>query len=398
MEDEAGLRTREATWAAAKAWLLKELNPEPAPHSDPCSYLCSVMQVNGVLNEFENWVKQVHVECASKNPGAQAWMHQIAIPARPRQGVSRHLLLVTQLAFEGKSCPRGPPGAADVLEICDRNFLSQDGNMTEKYPLEVLFDKNNPGGVLESWSVQMSIGFGTAISCVLGLWAFCNYQKWLPGLTMAANTAEAAEVQLTYSAMIEAFGPWLLKAIRLHGVWDPPSDTWSLVQKSLGGKIQAASRQRPNPAQMFSALGLLVQEAAGQQQRKPLAAVWDGVIATYNKAEKVKTCKLQGDEIQAIKLFAKSSDEFRVMVRRIWGTDKLGCTSIPLSLISAKFLDASTELPVDQKSNPLFFGIFQVTEEKKLLFVERCDGRFNERVLISAKEWGFYSPVLLLIS
>lgn len=366
---------REAAWPTARRWLIQEMNPEPKPFPSVCEYLAA--QTEGRLAQFESWIHQLHADLASQ-PNVQPWIHQMTVPARPPGGLSRHNLLVTQMSFAVDACPRGPPGTADVLEICDRNLLTENGNQTEKYPLEVLFRSTSqqPGDPVDSWSVSLSIGFGTTMACLIGLWAFFRCSDWTGDVPLGPGV----QGPVTFDMLAQAFGPMLLKTIRLHAVYDPPVDTWNLIQKSLGGKIQASNRQRPNPCQMHSALSLVVAETCGVRRKAP-TALWDAALMQYNKGERVKTCKLQPDEVQAIKLLAKSSEEFRILVRQIWGTDKIGCTSIPLSLIASKFLDSAAELPVDIKTNPRFYGIFQVTDEKKLLFIQRTNGRFVERVL-----------------
>ena len=132
---------------------------------------------------------------------------------------------------------------------------------------------------------------------------------------------------------------------------------------------------------MHSALLLKVREVTAENSRRAPAAVWDLVIAAYNKAERIKTCKLQTDEVAVIRLLARSCPEFVSLVRHIWGTDRIGSTSIPLSVMCAKHLDGAAEIPVDAKANPLWHGVLQVTEEKKLLFLQRTHGRFLVKAL-----------------
>ena len=384
MEADPETTLHEAGWAAAKRWLMKDLNNGTDPYPDFCAYLTDKLQ--GQEQAFGGWIQGLHNELetiegkrrqAEHEPPLPPWTPQFQTPPRPANGeLSRHELMVFQLSFRETACPRGPPGCADVLEIMDRNFLSAEGNQTNKYPLEVLFQEYTPTGtppgkLMQFWQVGISIGFGTTLASILGNWVTFKHQEWLPGV----------KGQPPFQRLKEELCPWLLKMIRLHGICDPPTDTWGLVRKSLGGKIAAASRQRPNPAQMFAALGLQVAEWQNVcNSRKSATALWESTFGDYNKHVCVKACKLQPDEIQAIRLFYRSCEELRRLIRGIWGTDKLGCTSFPLSLAASKFLDPGSERGVEQKDNPLWFQILEVTEEKKILFVERCNGRFMEKV------------------
>ena len=167
----------------------------------------------------------------------QPWFQQTTMP--PRTGsVSRHKLFLWQLSFDAGACPRGPPNAADVLEICDRNFLSAEGSQTDKYPLEVLFDHAGklPGEALGSWSVGLSIGFGTYLSCLLGLWTLFRHREWIgavgtlsPGVPSLSAEGEPSLLTLlgaagvTAAGLVEAWGPQLMKMLRLEVLWDPPA-------------------------------------------------------------------------------------------------------------------------------------------------------------------------------
>ena len=73
----------------------------------------------------------------------------------------------------------------------------------------------------------------------------------------------------------------------------------------------------------------------------------------------------------------RCSDAFLAHIKVIWGTDKLEWTALPLNLIGAKFLREETEITVDAKKSPKWFALLQVTEEKRVLWLRRVDGRFQ---------------------
>jgi hypothetical protein len=348
----------EQLWKNAKLWLIEELKED-----NPCSYFHRQLGQGTARQDFAKYIHDCHNAVALEQR-APPWIHEVVAPAPNATGISRHQLLLVQLAIGEDACPRGSPSADCCLEIFDRNVLEGTGNQTDKYPLEVHFGALGlqTGQAVGDFAVGLVIGFGTTLACYLTLWATLRWESWSSGVT--------------HAALVTAWGPQLLKVLRLHCTWDPPADTMALIMKSLGGKIAAANRQRPNPCQMHSALLLRVREVTAEKVRLAPAAVWDFVILAYNKAERIRTCKLQADEVAVIKLLGRSAPAFVDLVRHIWGTDRIGSTSIPLLVISSKFLDAAAEVAVDAKANPLWHGVLQVTEEKKLLFVQRTHGRF----------------------
>jgi hypothetical protein len=246
---------------------------------------------------------------------------------------------------------------------CVTAFLSA-GNPTMRYPLEVQFEllQRKSGDPIVPYSVGMSIGYTTAMASYWVCIAMLEVESWCPG-------AKA----LVYDLV----GQQVLSCIRLHARWLPAADVSAMIRNSLGGKIQASNRQRPSPLQMLRALGHKVRQVAAANPRKAGKAVWDEVLSTYNKSEGVKNNRLNGDELNAVKLLNRASDAFLNHIRIIWGTDKLEWTAVPLNLIGAKFLREESDLAVDAKKSPKWFAILQVTEEKRVLWLMRVDGRFQ---------------------
>jgi hypothetical protein len=152
------------------------------------------------------------------------------------------------------------------------------------------------------------------------------------------------------------------------------------IKKSLGGKIQAANRQRPTTLQMLTCFQRLVNELMGGSTRKNKFTVLTEVIRDYNKAEKIRTCKINPDEISTMKFLMSRGPEFLHMLKVVWGTERTSNTACPLTLLPSPFLDASKELAVTQKDNPTWHAILMPTEEKCVSWLHRVHGRFMAKI------------------
>ena len=61
----------------------------------------------------------------------------------------------------------GASSLCDVLDILQRNMVSDGGNNTEKWPLEILFHvltSDSPGSHIQNFTIGLSIGFGTTLA------------------------------------------------------------------------------------------------------------------------------------------------------------------------------------------------------------------------------------------
>jgi hypothetical protein len=129
----------------------------------------------------------------------------------------------------------GASSLCDVLDILQRNMVSDGGNNTEKWPLEILFHvltSDSPGSHIQNFTIGLSIGFGTTLAAFL----FCY-----------------AAIKLEWIAMLPArpeLAKRLLKCLRMTATYEPAPSLVLQIFKSLGGKIQAAARQRPTTLMM----------------------------------------------------------------------------------------------------------------------------------------------------
>ena len=220
--------------------------------------------------------------------------------------------------------------------------------------------------MLQPFAVGVCVGFGTILSCYTIGHALVTQQRWCPW---------------SWDTVITHLGHKILRCLRLSATYEPPVDTMDLIRKSVGGKIQAASRQRPHPLQLERALSLRAKEVSALSARRRTAHhVYDEVVTAYNKLERVRSCKLSSDETSCVKLIARETPATRALLEVIWGEDKMQCTAVPLVTLASKFLQDDAEVPVSRSTNPEWHGILQVTPEKRYQFLFRCWSRFQSKV------------------
>ena len=74
----------------------------------------------------------------------------------------------------------GASSLCDVLDILQRNMVSDGGNNTEKWPLEILFHvltSDSPGSHIQNFTIGLSIGFGTTLTAFLFCYAAIKLER-----------------------------------------------------------------------------------------------------------------------------------------------------------------------------------------------------------------------------
>lgn len=213
----------------------------------------------------------------------------------------------------------------DVLDILQRNMVSPDGNNTEKWPIEILFhilSSDGPGDPVKDCTVGLSIGFGTTLAAYLFCWAAIKLELY-PVLPRHPELARR-----------------LLKCLRMSATYDPAPNLMQQIFKSIGGKIQASARQRPTTLMMLFAFQRGVNEVLAGGTRKSRQQVLSDIIKEYNKAEKVRACKINTDEMAAIRFLSMRDDHFISHLKVIWGADRIGNTAVPMNMSGSWFPSA----------------------------------------------------------
>jgi hypothetical protein len=158
------------------------------------------------------------------------------------------------------------------MDIVQRNMVSQDGNNTEKWPLEVLFNLHvcaSPGVLVDDFSIGLSIGFGTSMAAFL----FC----------LSAIELEWVTKKPEAFALV---APRLLKCLRMSATYEPAASLQDQIFKSLGGKIQAAARQRPSTLMMLFSFTRAVNEVCAGGTRKNRTAILLELTATTTRGRR----------------------------------------------------------------------------------------------------------------
>ena len=163
---------------------------------------------------------------------------EVVPPRPPPKGPNGELftcrLRLWQMGFREGASVKGASAFCDILDIVTRDFF--DGNNTEQYPLEVLFNLmgQSSGDKIENFHVGLSIGFGTVLAAFL-------LTKWAIDENWYTHQ----------SALFVAMAPKLLRVLRLTATYDPADNMAEQLHKSLGRKIAASNRQRPSTLQLL---------------------------------------------------------------------------------------------------------------------------------------------------
>ena len=124
------------------------------------------------------------------------------------------------LAVEGLPCilPTGAPNNADLVSIMEQNIRAE-GNQTEHYPLQVLFELlgKKPGEPVSPFSVGISIGMGTTMGAFLTVVAALQMDI----LKTSGGPASKAWKQIAGK---------LIKCLRITCTYEPASNTQEQVR------------------------------------------------------------------------------------------------------------------------------------------------------------------------
>ena len=156
----------------------------------------------------------------------------------------------------------------------------------------------------------------------------------------------------------------LRQCVQMCATYRPAADLEQQVFAAISAKKQASLRQPPNLLQLGYAFNRIIEQRRLATTRKTNVELLNECIKVHQKMEKVARAKLTTDEIRGLKILSKQSNHFKQILASIWGTDKLQYTAVPLDLISSPFLDLATELPIDKKLNPTWYGLLTKTVEK----------------------------------
>jgi len=222
-------------------------HPKYADVPDTLSTRCKTQEARTEFaQQLRDLEKRVVDILESRGPN----VHQILVPAEPAiaaipadphedHPLQRHAVRLWQMGFEEHMSIKGASSLASIMVILRGNIAGK-GNQTDKFPLEVLFrlQGQQPGSLIDDFSVGISTGFGVTLACILGCMAAIDLGWLRPGVQASLEDEKLIARQL-------------LRMLRLTCTYSPKPDMRSQVQESLGVKIQASTRARPTTIQML---------------------------------------------------------------------------------------------------------------------------------------------------
>jgi hypothetical protein len=294
-------------------------------------------------------------------------MYQLVVPPTPptHKPTKDIKLRLWQLGFEKDASVKGPSNLVDIKEIITRSANQGTGMNTSKFNIEVVFGHLGlqEGGNIEDFRVGVSIGFGVTTAC------YCICLNVILSDIFSKDYAE-----------FQKLCPLLRTCLRPCGLYDPAPTKMLQAFKSVGGKMAATNRQRPNVLQLLDAFRPAVEEMHEANRKKGKSDLFGEVAGLYNKQEKVRKCKIFQDELDAIKFVSKRNEAFTAQLQYIWGTEKVNHTALPINLLSSAFLTARYTIPVPKATHAVWHDIMTPTEEKYCAWLSRVQGRFERKV------------------
>ena len=256
--------------------------------------------------------------------------------------------------------PRGSPALPYVADAAQRS-LEVGGNQTDKFPLEVNF-QGPPGSNIGDSSVTVSIGAATATSSLMiVVCAIDNNWHQLPHFN-------------------NNLAPYLARCLWLTCRYEACQDQASLWKKSLTGKMAAQARSRPNAVQLFKVMDKLVSAKPASAKSKPRRKLFQDEITAMRKTTKVAASRISPSEEKVVLWLSTQTPAVLRKLQFIWGEERVAQSAITLDMLEQDYINPFLEVAVSKEKNPRWNSLLQVTEQKILLYLDRLNGGFQNRI------------------
>ena len=319
---------------------------------DANEYLASRLNPD-FMATLENFGQRVLSSISSLLPIA-VW-----VPAPPGSHSFLTMALpVWKLDLSDAGLPRGSPALPYVADAAQRS-LEVGGNQTDKFPLDVHFQKA-PGVLIEDSTVVVCIGAATATSSLMiAVCAMDNNWHQQPHFNSLA--------------------PYLARCLWLTCRYEACQDLSSLYKKSLAGKMAAQARSRPNAVQLFKVMEKLVNAKPPSAKSKPRRKLFQEEVAAMRKTTKIAASRITPIEEKVILWLSTQTPAVLRKLQFIWGEERVAQSAITLDTLDQDYLNPFQEVAVSKERNPRWNNLLQVTEQKILLHLERLNSGFQNR-------------------
>ena len=317
--------------------------------------------------DLERSLKSLYNKCCAAL-GESPMKFDEVYPEYLTTGMAKLTLPVWQLGYTESLHIRGATSAYNVFKCMERDCLN--GGNTQKYPIEILpfMGGGQPGQRVEAFSMITSIGSSVVTSAFL-----------ISMYILEIGTFDGA-VDATHPE--QELAKTLKSIMEVYAIYEADQSSLRVaVFKSNKGKIEAGQRPRPTilayQASYSRVADNVLKQSKTRQTRKQL--IMQQVIE-HNQMEKVRGSKIKTEEIQALGNVMEQSDWFVRKLKTIFQYQQPKFTSCPMSLLGSKFLSPSYECGIKKDDNPLWYGIYEWSQEKGDAWLRRTDGGFNFRV------------------
>ena len=328
----------------------------------------------GELAALLQEVERQHLLVVEASVERMARPHQKIVPPHPPRAAlgqaanhSSHELKLWQIGYSESASVKGASSLASVMD-CLKGALLGKGCMTHEFPIQILFEfmGGQVGQPVEDFSVGVSIGFAVVTSCYL-VCLCASWQKWHE--LEFANPADKVELSER-----------VLRCLQLTTVYKPAATLKEQVLTTIGDKMGASSRPRPNPAQLNYAFGRVVTARKGQGTRLTEYQLLKDVMLDHNRAEPISKRRVNQDEMNASLFLSQRSPEYMDVLKLIWGQEKPQFTALPVRHLVQPYLLTS---PVTAAENPVWSEILKPTEEKHIQWLRRLHGKWAANLALA---------------
>jgi hypothetical protein len=246
-----------------------------------------------------------------------------------------------------------------VINAVVADFLHGPYRSVEE-PLDVLFSCSGGSGVIEPFSVGISVGSAKTMAAltILHVVTFNN----------AFSTVE-----------IQSIAPELSALCVVRATTDPCTDVFSQIKKTISKKIRVSERARPNPVQLEFAFERVLVDMQNRGDKRKSSTILAAIIKEYNASQPAKG-KLNPDERAAVLMLHDQDQTFKSTLKAHWRNFPVNLSAVPVSYLAFPWLSVGYEPALKKASNPLHYQIQCGSPQKNTVWLRVCIGRFHHRL------------------
>ena len=234
----------------------------------------------------------------------------------------------------------------NVINNVITEFLHNPYRSVEE-PLDVLFLRSGGAGPIEPCTVGISIGSAKSVAALTILHVI---------LSNEFTDEEIGNIAQELGAMCV-----------VRATTDPAADLFDQIRRTLGKKIRASERARPNPLQLEFAFTRVLDQKVAAGDKRPRSTIMVNIIKDYNGSQTGRS-KLSPEERAAVQMLGDQQPGFKQLLKEHWRNYLVAHSAVPVSYLSCTWLGSGYE-PAAKKSTP----------DKNVEWLRAAIGRYQHR-------------------